>query len=65
MVNEKMERDPFRDPLRANRGIEWSVQSTESRRTGTWQFISHKLLRDPNKCHTICDDLESSFWTLL
>ncbi|KZT18288.1 hypothetical protein NEOLEDRAFT_1036770, partial [Neolentinus lepideus HHB14362 ss-1] len=34
-------------------------------RTGTWQFISHALLRNPTKKHTIQDDLESSFWILL
>ncbi|KZT19627.1 hypothetical protein NEOLEDRAFT_1039253, partial [Neolentinus lepideus HHB14362 ss-1] len=34
-------------------------------RTGTWQFISHALLQDPTKKHTIQDDLESSFWTVL
>ncbi|KZT19671.1 hypothetical protein NEOLEDRAFT_1141819 [Neolentinus lepideus HHB14362 ss-1] len=34
-------------------------------RTGTWQFISHALLQNPTKKHTIQDDLESSFWILL
>ncbi|TFK45361.1 hypothetical protein OE88DRAFT_1812599 [Heliocybe sulcata] len=34
-------------------------------RTGTWQFVSHSLLQDPSKMHTLQDDLESSFWTLL
>ncbi|KZT19813.1 hypothetical protein NEOLEDRAFT_1141577 [Neolentinus lepideus HHB14362 ss-1] len=34
-------------------------------RTGTWQFISCKLLRNPTTRHTLQDDLESSFWVLL
>ncbi|CAL1708930.1 unnamed protein product [Somion occarium] len=34
-------------------------------RTGTWQFISILLLRDPKKGHDVHDDLESSFWVLL
>ncbi|KZT19619.1 hypothetical protein NEOLEDRAFT_1141736 [Neolentinus lepideus HHB14362 ss-1] len=34
-------------------------------RTGTWQFISHALLKNPTKKHLIQDDLESSFWILL
>ncbi|KZT18455.1 hypothetical protein NEOLEDRAFT_1143384, partial [Neolentinus lepideus HHB14362 ss-1] len=34
-------------------------------RTGTWQFISCKLLQNPTARHTLQDDLESSFWVLL
>ncbi|CAL1708927.1 unnamed protein product [Somion occarium] len=34
-------------------------------RTGTWQFISILLLRNPMKGHCVHDDLESSFWVLL
>ncbi|TFK45366.1 hypothetical protein OE88DRAFT_1812604 [Heliocybe sulcata] len=34
-------------------------------RTGTWQFISHWLLMTPGKPHTLQDDLQSFFWTLL
>ncbi|KZT19666.1 hypothetical protein NEOLEDRAFT_1077449, partial [Neolentinus lepideus HHB14362 ss-1] len=45
-----------------------SVDTGDARvrgRTGTWQFISHALLQHPTKKHSIEDDLESSFWTLL
>ncbi|EPQ55650.1 hypothetical protein GLOTRDRAFT_75784 [Gloeophyllum trabeum ATCC 11539] len=55
--------------------IDWdlsrSLQSLEEEnarvrdRTGTWQYISHALLRDPLKAHTRGDDLESSYWILL
>ncbi|TFK45365.1 hypothetical protein OE88DRAFT_1812603 [Heliocybe sulcata] len=34
-------------------------------RTGTWQFLSYQLLINPYKAHTLQDDLQSSFWTLL
>ncbi|KZT18281.1 hypothetical protein NEOLEDRAFT_1040845, partial [Neolentinus lepideus HHB14362 ss-1] len=34
-------------------------------RTGTWQFISHALLKDPTKKHVFQDNFESSFWILL
>ncbi|CAL1710415.1 unnamed protein product [Somion occarium] len=34
-------------------------------RTGTWQFMSVKLLEDPDKPHEIFDDLESVLWVLL
>lgn len=32
---------------------------------GTWQFMSMRLLGQPNKKHTLQDDLESFFWVLL
>ncbi|TFK45367.1 hypothetical protein OE88DRAFT_1218567 [Heliocybe sulcata] len=34
-------------------------------RTRTWQFVSYQLLINPSKTHTLQDDLQSSFWTLL
>ncbi|CAL1700736.1 unnamed protein product [Somion occarium] len=34
-------------------------------RTGTWQFISIRLLQQPTKPHEVHDDLESAFWVLL
>ncbi|KAF9479478.1 hypothetical protein BDN70DRAFT_993435 [Pholiota conissans] len=34
-------------------------------RTGTWQFMSVKLLRNPTKIQTLEDDRESAFWVLL
>ncbi|TFK46138.1 hypothetical protein OE88DRAFT_1668325 [Heliocybe sulcata] len=34
-------------------------------RTGTWQFMSYPLLMTPSKMHTLQDDFQSSFWTLL
>ncbi|KAF4563161.1 hypothetical protein EYR40_007126 [Pleurotus pulmonarius] len=37
----------------------------DSERTGTWQFMSFGLLRDPHKRHTARDDLESFFWVIL
>ncbi|KAI0089850.1 hypothetical protein BDY19DRAFT_941111 [Irpex rosettiformis] len=33
-------------------------------RTGTWQFMSIALLKDPMKLHSIFDDVESCFWVL-
>ena len=32
---------------------------------GTWQFMSALLLQEPDKVHTIVDDLESVFWVLV
>ncbi|KAI0076496.1 hypothetical protein K474DRAFT_1224555 [Panus rudis PR-1116 ss-1] len=34
-------------------------------RTGTWQFLSIKFLRNPSKSHKLQDDVESAFWSLL
>lgn len=34
-------------------------------RTGTWQFMSIKLLRCPGVAHEVHDDLESCFWVLV
>ncbi|EPQ50000.1 hypothetical protein GLOTRDRAFT_134358 [Gloeophyllum trabeum ATCC 11539] len=53
--------------------IDWdlcrSVDSQEAARirghTGTWQFISYELLQDPEKQHSLQDDLQSAFWILL
>ncbi|KAF9070525.1 hypothetical protein BDP27DRAFT_1220628, partial [Rhodocollybia butyracea] len=32
---------------------------------GTWQFMSIKLLEDPDSPHQVCDDLESFFYVML
>ncbi|KAI0338501.1 hypothetical protein BDW22DRAFT_1432523 [Trametopsis cervina] len=34
-------------------------------RTGTWQFISARLLMNPAERHSLLDDIESCFWILL
>ncbi|KAH8099799.1 hypothetical protein BXZ70DRAFT_217858 [Cristinia sonorae] len=36
-----------------------------SRRTGTWQYLSVGLAKNPAKEHNILDDLESCYWVLL
>ncbi|KAF8148296.1 hypothetical protein B0H34DRAFT_803115 [Crassisporium funariophilum] len=37
-----------------------------TRRTGTWPFISAKILSSPHSvAHTLWDDLESAFWVLI
>ncbi|KAH8102091.1 hypothetical protein BXZ70DRAFT_930224 [Cristinia sonorae] len=41
------------------------VRVSASRRTGTWQFMSIALGRNPLKIHDILDDVESCFWVLL
>ncbi|CAL1708621.1 unnamed protein product [Somion occarium] len=41
------------------------IGGSHSYRTGTWQFISIRLLSDPYKRHEVHDDLESCFWVLL
>ncbi|KIM56430.1 hypothetical protein SCLCIDRAFT_80630, partial [Scleroderma citrinum Foug A] len=33
--------------------------------TGTWQFMSARLVENKGAMHTFRDDLESSFWVLL
>ncbi|KAF9475141.1 hypothetical protein BDN70DRAFT_957985 [Pholiota conissans] len=35
------------------------------KRTGTWQFMSVKLLEKPDKVQDILDDRESAFWVIL
>ncbi|KAF9514248.1 hypothetical protein BS47DRAFT_1343410, partial [Hydnum rufescens UP504] len=35
------------------------------KRTGTWQFISARLLISPSLPHELADDRESAFWVLL
>ncbi|CAL1710445.1 unnamed protein product [Somion occarium] len=34
-------------------------------RTGTWQFMSVALLKDPEKPHEVFDDIESILWVML
>ncbi|GJE94199.1 hypothetical protein PsYK624_103670 [Phanerochaete sordida] len=34
-------------------------------RLATWQFMSTRILQDPDVQHTLQDDLESAFWVLL
>ncbi|CAL1708580.1 unnamed protein product [Somion occarium] len=41
------------------------IGDSHSYRTGTWQFISIRLLSDPYKLHEVHDDLEPCFWVLL
>ncbi|KAF9067362.1 kinase-like domain-containing protein [Rhodocollybia butyracea] len=44
-------------------GIPPAARTTE--RTGTWQFMSIKLLEDPDYPHQVRDDLESFFYVML
>ncbi|KAF9060609.1 hypothetical protein BDP27DRAFT_1452639 [Rhodocollybia butyracea] len=44
-------------------GIPPAARTTE--RTGTWQFMSIKLLEDPDSPHQVRDDLESFFYVML
>ncbi|KAF9037418.1 hypothetical protein BDP27DRAFT_1409585 [Rhodocollybia butyracea] len=44
-------------------GIPPAARTTE--RTGTWQFMSIKLLEDPDSPHQVCDDLKSFFYVML
>ncbi|KAF9644258.1 hypothetical protein BDM02DRAFT_3272546 [Thelephora ganbajun] len=41
------------------------VGARRSVRTGTWQFMSTRLLTTPGKVHELCDDLESLWFVLL
>ncbi|TCD63088.1 hypothetical protein EIP91_006015 [Steccherinum ochraceum] len=41
------------------------LNDDKSNRTGTWVTMSVNLLQDPDSTHTILDDLEAFFWTLL
>ncbi|KAF9642650.1 hypothetical protein BDM02DRAFT_3124325 [Thelephora ganbajun] len=41
------------------------VGARRSIRTGTWQFMSTRLLTTPGKVHELCDDLESLWFVLL
>ncbi|KAF9060462.1 hypothetical protein BDP27DRAFT_1339646, partial [Rhodocollybia butyracea] len=43
-------------------GIPPAARTTE--RTGTWQFMSIKLLEDPDSPHQVCDDLKLFFYFL-
>ncbi|KAF9648968.1 hypothetical protein BDM02DRAFT_3095524 [Thelephora ganbajun] len=46
----------------------WGVnvdESLEGPRTGTWQFMSTRLLTNPGSRHTITDDLESHYFVLM
>ncbi|KAF8167522.1 hypothetical protein B0H34DRAFT_682206 [Crassisporium funariophilum] len=46
----------------------WKKHEGEARtgRTGTWAFISAKILRSPHSvAHTLWDDMESAFWVLI
>lgn len=40
-------------------------KSLEGPRTGTWQFMSTRLLTNPGSRHTIADDLESHYFVLM
>ncbi|KAI0337289.1 hypothetical protein BDW22DRAFT_1383880 [Trametopsis cervina] len=39
--------------------------SCHAYRTGTWQFMSVLLLKEPRKRHSLLDDIESCYWLLL
>ncbi|KAF9643425.1 hypothetical protein BDM02DRAFT_3264101 [Thelephora ganbajun] len=41
------------------------VGARRSVRTGTWQFMSTRLLTTPGKVHELCDDLESLWFVFL
>ncbi|KAF8883701.1 hypothetical protein BD779DRAFT_1674409 [Infundibulicybe gibba] len=46
----------------------WHISADGCRqhdRTGTWQFMSIKLLTDPASRHELQDDLESFFWAVV
>ncbi|KAL4242370.1 hypothetical protein ABKN59_012059 [Abortiporus biennis] len=40
-------------------------QPCQSSRTGTWRFLSLKLIQDPHEPHQLVDDLESLFWVFI
>ncbi|THH33086.1 hypothetical protein EUX98_g1138 [Antrodiella citrinella] len=46
----------------SRRLLEELTKLLQSYRTGTWQFLSIGLLENPNKPHTIIDDMESFLW---
>ncbi|KAL4250931.1 hypothetical protein ABKN59_005225 [Abortiporus biennis] len=39
--------------------------SCHTERTGTWEFISYRLLSSPLEIHQLVDDMESMFWVFL
>ncbi|KAJ8523318.1 hypothetical protein ONZ45_g140 [Pleurotus djamor] len=45
--------------------LDESGSARTGERTGTWPFMSYDLLSNPNKLHTVRDDLESFFWVVL
>ncbi|KAI0350370.1 hypothetical protein OH77DRAFT_1431108 [Trametes cingulata] len=45
--------------------IDEKGQSLDPERTGTWRFMSYKVLADPEKPHIFQDDMESLFYVVL
>ncbi|KAH9480771.1 hypothetical protein JR316_0007371 [Psilocybe cubensis] len=51
--------------LAARYNIETHTPLKQQSRSGTWQFMSIGLLKDPSKVHHCIDDAESFIWALL